>query len=491
MILVLTIEPIDDKSGFFVCQESPTKYELHLYELKQDQKIATESILELKETIDYILYIAEVNILLFSSNNGVMQYDLEKQSLSSILETKFDYKEKNQPFKTPRMEESEYHFPFNPMKDTPSLKSIAKPQFKLDLNILAIQSADKKLEILKFDPKSRKFKQTCLRVYTQYNIAQFKFLPHDAQSLLVLCQNSSFLLYKMGSELTKISIEEFFTIDKVLMAGQSYEQFWVSKYHPIVGQTIKLVVLCKSYVKKDFELIHVNFNINSEEFVICGTLQTNGIDNIGLVIEFFALSQESFDLFISEDEPGELKLYHYKDGEENMKVQDIKFGENFGVGVQFVPQFGIFLSIENNGHQISTFKAPQSFIESLNRDRAKPNPQKYLSPEKNGSTKNVESQIIHSVNSTYFRTPTKQTYSINPQYFKDSLVGNIVPGSNPQKMRGSLQFSFSGKKAYGNGFSASRVITRESVIKEVPEKNYNVENVPTEISNFIYSDSHG
>ena len=59
-------------------------------------------------------------------------------------------------------------------------------------------------------------------------------------------------------------------------------------------------------------------------------------------------------------------------------------------------------------------------------------------------------------------TLPKNFFEINPHYVKDSLAGTHVNFPWSEKMKGTLDFSFSGKKAYGNGFSASKLIEEKS-----------------------------
>jgi len=94
-------------------------------------------------------------------------------------------------------------------------------------------------------------------------------MPQNDHSLLVLCQNSSFLLYKTDEELLKITVEEFFTMYKLIPAGQSYENFVISSSSSLHNSSLlKIIIASKNYIKDSIEFILVNFDIYSENFSI-------------------------------------------------------------------------------------------------------------------------------------------------------------------------------------------------------------------------------
>ena len=80
--------------------------------------------------------------------------------------------------------------------------------------------------------------------------------------------------------------------------------------------------------------------------------------------------------------------------------------------------------------------------------------------------------IIPSIKRMDFSTsPTKQTDMINENYVKDSINGASTIEKASENMRGTLHCSFSGKKAYGNGYSASRVIEARNSTEFDPQIN--------------------
>lgn len=80
--------------------------------------------------------------------------------------------------------------------------------------------------------------------------------------------------------------------------------------------------------------------------------------------------------------------------------------------------------------------------------------------------------MFHSIKKTEFSaSPTKHTGMINENYVRDSINGASGIQTHSENMRGTLQCSFSGKKAYGNGYSASKIIEATNSNELDPEIN--------------------
>ena len=148
--------------------------------------MSTDPILQLRHKVDYLAYFHSCRILLISSNNGVLAYDLQLQTLESVIETEFDLEHRHKEYILPKKEEFTFHFPNNALKNTPPLMSIARPRYNSELGyMLMIGTADTELRVLKFSEVDRKFSKTRLKVMCQYPVADFKFLPSSNDSILV------------------------------------------------------------------------------------------------------------------------------------------------------------------------------------------------------------------------------------------------------------------------------------------------------------------
>ena len=281
----------------------------------------------------------------------------------------------------------------------------------------------------------------------------FHFLPHDELTLLLLTQNSTFLLYKITGDLLRISVDKFFSLSKVLLAGHSYEQFWVSKIND-QNDSLDIVVLEKNYIQKNSRLILIDFNTISEEFIIKEDHNLGSVDVFR--VQIFGGDN---DHLIGVETGQKVFIFNFGDFqkkdnifEENIVELEAKSKQTSNF--KFLQEQAGIICIENSSN-INIKPIPDVFKKTLLPNNL--SKLKYQSPERNPQNKTTESQYMDlGVYSAIFRSsPTKkqQQYPINPNYLKDSLVMTQQKTSSSQsKMKGSLQFSFSGKKAFGNGY---------------------------------------
>ena len=108
----------------------------------------------------------------------------------------------------------------------PSTKTLSVA-YSVSLGVLAISSGDQQILFRQYDSSKRTFQELKLKVLTQHEIKQFAFLSEDSECLLVLCRNSSLLIYRIDESLRQISVEQFFSISKVLLSGITFDDFWL------------------------------------------------------------------------------------------------------------------------------------------------------------------------------------------------------------------------------------------------------------------------
>jgi hypothetical protein len=107
------------------------------------------------DKVDYLTYVDDISMLIIGCGNVVSQLDWKIKGMDVIIKTAFNAKQPINLNSTPQLDN--YHYPNDPLRNTPTPTNLCKPVFNYREGLLIVQIEDKKIEVLKFNKNKRVF----------------------------------------------------------------------------------------------------------------------------------------------------------------------------------------------------------------------------------------------------------------------------------------------------------------------------------------------